>query len=420
MQFSVFMGQSFSSTDQPKTVSQVIHPFDYSKPELKQIRSAQERIFSQLCSCKQQFARLESALRASKLRLNKSSAILLFLYKRHLGILQHEHKQLQKKEISYFHVRLERMTERRIRLLGMFNHLSCEYRRTQEEKTCFLRQKEYESLPKTIWKTQQHEMNAYLQYMNVKHHFHGVVLVRKGSKIMWKAGYGFRNGVCSNDCSRNTIDTKFCVKSMELMLMAYEIMSLQKKGVCNFDDEINLYLSDSLKDPLSKGITIRQALLSIHQSPSSQSTYKWLTQIIDHLTTESNYQEAMKAVFFRLGLKNTFFYYNPEIDACGRCWKKESDRMKDLETSYRGHMIQGFVSNLEDLERFDRVLSQETGITQNFFAEWESESLGFNAYMKRNVETKDVCIVLSNVSRDTASAKEIALFLESVISPFSG
>ncbi|MEI6241898.1 MAG: serine hydrolase domain-containing protein [Chlamydiota bacterium] len=118
-----------------------------------------------------------------------------------------------------------------------------------------------EILKTEVKEAKKAEMNAYLQYMEVKKHFKGVVLVKDGGKELLRAVYGQRSGLTTQDIKPNTLATRFCIGSMGKMLTASAIMLLEQEGQLSLAEEINRYLPLEFQHKLWKGITIRHLLM---------------------------------------------------------------------------------------------------------------------------------------------------------------
>ena len=96
-----------------------------------------------------------------------------------------------------------------------------------------------------------------------KNKFSGVVLIAESGKIKFEKAYGFRD--YSNQTPLNT-STIFELASVSKQFTAMTIMMLHEKGLLNYDDLVEKYISIPYK-----GITIRQLLTHTSGLPDYQT-----------------------------------------------------------------------------------------------------------------------------------------------------
>jgi len=102
------------------------------------------------------------------------------------------------------------------------------------------------------------ELNIFLKELSAKGAFSGTVLVAKGEDILFKGAVGYANRRWK---SKNKIETKLSIGSMNKMFTAISALQLIEKGKLKFDDKLSHYVDESwLPHGDAKLITIRQLL----------------------------------------------------------------------------------------------------------------------------------------------------------------
>ena len=107
------------------------------------------------------------------------------------------------------------------------------------------------------------KVTAYMEELQRRGEFSGVVLLARGGKVLFARGYGMAN--LEHDVP-NTIDTKFRLGSVTKQFTAVGIMMLQERKKLSVHDSICIYVHDCPDD--WKSITIHHLLAHTSGIPS--------------------------------------------------------------------------------------------------------------------------------------------------------
>ncbi len=100
------------------------------------------------------------------------------------------------------------------------------------------------------------EVNNLVENLSKKDDFSGTILIAKGDKILYEKAVGLSNKAQN---TKNNIDTKFNVGSMNKMFTSVAIAQLVEKNKLNFSDKIIKHLPN-LSEKIFGEITIEQLL----------------------------------------------------------------------------------------------------------------------------------------------------------------
>jgi CubicO group peptidase (beta-lactamase class C family) len=119
-----------------------------------------------------------------------------------------------------------------------------------------------------------------------------------------------------------TVDSTFAIQSITKSFTAVAILQLYEQNLLNLSDDINNYLSESMRNPLFPNTPITIHHLLTHQSgmeglkiwldyePGEEMTYsgynfELLTQIIDNITSQSHVDYVNANILTPLGIPNS-------------------------------------------------------------------------------------------------------------------
>ena len=103
-------------------------------------------------------------------------------------------------------------------------------------------------------------------YMNEGHLPSVSACIVKNDSVLWSKGYGLANIYMGIEATENTI---YLAASLSKTITATAIMQLWEQGLFDLDDDVNLYLPFSLRNPNYPDIPITFRMLLAHQSSLS-------------------------------------------------------------------------------------------------------------------------------------------------------
>ena len=101
------------------------------------------------------------------------------------------------------------------------------------------------------------EIANYLEELDAKEQFSGVVLIAKDGDPILERAYGIGN---RNDDVPNQLDTKFNLGSMNKMFTAVAILQLVEQGMISVDDKVIEHIPGYPNQEVAKNVTIHQLL----------------------------------------------------------------------------------------------------------------------------------------------------------------
>lgn len=107
-----------------------------------------------------------------------------------------------------------------------------------------------------ITQSQFDELDELVEDLVDEDKFSGAILVAKEDKILYQKAVGFSNKATN---SKNTINTKFNLASMNKMFTGIAIAQLVEKQKLNFSDKVGMYLTN-LPEKTFGSVTIQQLL----------------------------------------------------------------------------------------------------------------------------------------------------------------
>jgi CubicO group peptidase (beta-lactamase class C family) len=243
------------------------------------------------------------------------------------------------------------------------------------------------------------DLSANAERLAKEDKFSGVVLLARGSKVLFEHAYGYADHAFDVP---NRIDTKFNLGSMDKMFTGVAILQLVEQGKMSLDDKLIKNIPDYPNKEVANKITIRQLLT--HSSGvgdffgpefmgSSMAKFntleslvplfvntpllfepgaKWsysnagfiiLGLVIQHVSGESYYDYVREHIFVPAGMTNTGF--EPwDADVQNRALgymsgeSPSAPRKSNIFVLQRGGSAGGGYSTVEDLLRFAEALEE--------------------------------------------------------------
>ena len=342
-------------------------------------------------------------------------------------------------------------------------------------------------------------MEAYIRKMADERGYSGSVLVKKNGERLVFQGYG-----AADAATPNTPQTRFCIGSVTKQFTGVAIMLLIQEGRLALNDKINTVLPERFRNRKWEGITVRHLLTHATGIPDygpspgdedrasfftldeiiaqfsdrdpafnpgemfeySNANYALLGAIIEESSKPpQSYEDFMRDhIFHRAGsdMRNTGMYssYAAALPATG-FYLDDDGKLKSVEHRAmpihvsKAHAAGAIISTLEDMEKWDRALYDDTFLTPasrkeianaegriifnpkkksydhdaqgraipkageeydrtcygfGVFVEGNGEALlhpggipGFTSFIARNTDAKDCVVVLGNQCRDDGS-----------------
>jgi len=312
-------------------------------------------------------------------------------------------------------------------------------------------------------------LNAKVNSLVGNDQFSGTVLVAKNGSILLQKAWGLANRETS---LANTLDTEFCLGSMNKMFTAVSILQLVQAGKLSLDATLGDYWKDYPNPDVARKVTIRELLNNtggtgdiftdqfiqhrleirtladyvrlygqrpLEFEPGSRSRYSnygflLLGVLIEKLANQSYYEYVREHIFLPSGMTRT--NSNPESDkdpahATGYMpgssgWTPNADTLP-----WRGTPAGGGYSTVGDLFRFSQALLHGRLLSQELFQQATMEQFpgshygygfivedgffghsgaapGINAELRIYPKTGHVVIALSNL--EPPAAMRIAAF----------
>ncbi|MDA8621951.1 beta-lactamase family protein [Psychrosphaera sp.] len=244
------------------------------------------------------------------------------------------------------------------------------------------------------------DLSNFINNLSMKDAFSGSVLVAIGKNVIFKDSVGYANKTWK---SKNNIDTKFSLGSMNKMFTAIAALQLIEKGKLQFDDKLIQFVDKSwLPKVDSDSITIRQLLTHtsglgnffndefnqsnkeayrnleaykplISQSellfkPGSRNRYSnsgmlMLGLVVEKVSGESYYDYVQKHIYNKANMPNSGSFELDSITdnlASGYLKRMHSDQWVDsiYTRAIKGSPAGGGFSTAEDLHQFAIALTE--------------------------------------------------------------
>ncbi|PKB42502.1 CubicO group peptidase (beta-lactamase class C family) [Cellulophaga sp. RHA19] len=201
--------------------------------------------------------------------------------------------------------------------------------------------------------------------------FNGVISISTDSIDIYSKSFGF-----SDLENKTKIDIKdqFVIGSISKQITAVLILREYEKGKIGLNDTIGKYLTE-ISQPWAKLVTIHQLLTHTHgitdldkplefkegsQFHYSQLGYELLAQILQKVTRKT-FRGLSTELFDKYGLKNTFHPKNKVYKNLVKGYEEnENGILEFTKNSLYNFVAAGsFISNLEDLKRWNQLLFSE-------------------------------------------------------------
>lgn len=249
------------------------------------------------------------------------------------------------------------------------------------------------------------EMEQLIQAMVEQENFHGAVLVKSRGKRLLSKGFGY-----ADEKSRPiTLQTRFYIGSLTKQFTGIAILQLVEQGQLSLEDKVNDLLPKAHRHPRWQGISLGHlvsmsagildyfcSLVNSKTAPPpfqpavvieslaqteplfapgklfdySNSCYFLLGLILEEFSKENFSSYLQKQLLDRLGMANTglFSSFPLEENAWGHCLDHDNKKIAipPQETanlcSY-AFAAGGFVSSIDDLDRWDSALNDPAFLT---------------------------------------------------------